>query len=74
MSGFGIHESRKGEIDAFEFMVLPDTEYGNILLNRFRPHSVHQGSVVCTRYYRETLPLVTIAKASMCDALQYDQI
>ena len=50
VSGFGVHESRKGEIDAFEFMVLPDTEYGKILLNRFRPHSVHRGTVVCTRY------------------------
>ena len=74
LSRFEIHESQRGVIDALQFMVLPDAEYGKILLNIFRPHSVHRGSVVCTRYYRDTLPLVTIAKASMCDALQYDQI
>ena len=74
LSRFEIHESQRGEVDVLQFMTFPSTQYGKYLLERFQPHRVHRAPLVCTRYYRDTLPLVTIAKASMCDALQYDQL
>ena len=74
LSGFGVHESQKGEIDAFEFMVLPGTEYGKSLLEKFRPYRVHRGSAVCAKYYNRTLPVITIAKSQLCEALEYDQL
>ena len=74
LSSFGVHESQKGEIDAFEFMVLPGTEYGQSLLKKFRPHHVHRGSAVCAKYYNRTLPVITIAKSQLCDALEYNHL
>ena len=72
LSGLEIHESPSGEIDALQFMTFPNTQYGKYLLERFQPHSVYRAPLVCTRYYRRTLPIVTIVKASICDTLQYD--
>ena len=69
-----IHKDSNGTINGLSFMVFPGTEYGQHLLNRYKPHSVEYEPGICIQYYQSTLPTLMIADESLCEAVQYKQI
>ncbi|WP_130128510.1 hypothetical protein [Synechococcus sp. WH 8101] len=68
------HKSNQGDVDAFRFMIFPDTAYGKRLLKNYPPHEVVKNRDICIRYYQSTLPILIVAKDSLCEALHYKQI
>ena len=69
-----VHKNLNGLISGIRFMVYPDTEYGQHLLKRYQPHIVDTEPGICIQYYLSTLPILTIADKSLCEAVNYRQI
>ena len=69
-----IHKSNQGDANAFKFMIFPDTAYGKSILTSQSTHEVTKKGNICIQYYQNTLPILTVSKDSLCEALQYKQI
>ena len=69
-----LHLDKKGSVNAFGMMILPDTEYGKYLLRKYNKYSVNKDAKICIKYYSNTLPLLQVVSDSLCDALAYDQL
>ena len=73
-SEISIHKDPNKTINGLRFMVHPDTEYGQYLLERYQPYSVDNEPGICIQYYQSSYPILTITDDSICEAVRYKQI
>jgi len=70
-----IHYSRSdGSINAVRYIALPSSPHGKEIEKKYGDSIVHRSDNICIQYGLRRLPVITIAKPELCDALEYGAI
>ncbi len=69
-----LHQDKNRVTNAFRIMTFPNTEYGKHLISKYQIYQLHRKESICLKYYQSSLPILTVANKSLCEAIEYQHI